>query len=149
MTAASGLARTATQLAVTRVGVGIGEAGGSAPAHSMISDYFPLERRAFAFGIFQQGVYIGQMLGLAVGGILVEWIGWRETFFAVGLPGIAVAVLLHRTVKDPVRGRFDPKPVVNESEPAPGIREVFRTLWRLLDHFYRLGHQNLGFPGTL
>ena len=130
MTAASGLARTATQLAVTRVGVGIGEAGGSAPAHSMISDYFPLERRAFAFGIFQQGVYIGQMLGLAVGGILVEWIGWRETFFAVGLPGIAVAVLLHRTVKDPVRGRFDPKPVVNESEPAPGLREVFRTLWR-------------------
>jgi len=130
MTAASGLARTATQLAVTRVGVGIGEAGGSAPAHSMISDYFPLERRAFAFGIFQQGVYIGQMLGLAVGGILVEWIGWRETFFAVGLPGIAVAVLLHRTVKDPVRGRFDPKPVVNESASAPGIREVFRTLWR-------------------
>ena len=125
MTAASGLARTATELAVTRVGVGIGEAGGSAPAHSMISDYFPLERRAFAFGIFQQGVYIGQMLGLAVGGILVEWIGWRETFFAVGLPGIAVAVLLQRTVKDPVRGRFDPKPVVSESEPAPEFERSF------------------------
>ena len=130
MTAASGLARTATQLAVTRVGVGIGEAGGSAPAHSMISDYFPAERRAFAFGIFQQGVYVGQMLGLAVGGILVEWIGWRETFFAVGLPGIGVAIILHRTVRDPERGRFDPKPIVDESEPAPGIREVFRTLWR-------------------
>ena len=130
MTAASGLARTATQLAITRVGVGIGEAGGSAPAHSMISDYFPLERRAFAFGIFQQGVYIGQMLGLAVGGILVEWIGWRETFFAVGLPGLGVAVILHWTVKDPKRGSFDPKPVVAQSEPAAGIREVFRTLWR-------------------
>ena len=130
MTAASGLARTATELAVTRVGVGIGEAGGSAPAHSMISDYFPLERRAFAFGIFQQGVYVGQMLGLAVGGILVELIGWRETFFAVGLPGIAVAVVLQRTVKDPVRGSFDPKPVEMDSEAPPGIREVFRTLWR-------------------
>jgi len=130
MTAASGLARTATELAVTRVGVGIGEAGGSAPAHSMISDYFPLERRAFAFGIFQQGVYVGQMLGLAVGGILVELIGWRETFFAVGLPGIVVAVVLHRTVRDPVRGSFDPKPAEMDSEPAPGIREVFRTLWR-------------------
>ena len=131
MTAASGLARTATELAVTRVGVGIGEAGGSAPAHSMISDYFPLERRAFAFGIFQQGVYVGQMLGLAVGGILVDWIGWRETFFAVGLPGIAVAVVLQLTVKNPKRGGFDPKPVEVASEPAPRIREVFRTLWRL------------------
>ena len=129
MTALAGFARTGFQLAATRVGVGIGEAGGTAPAHSLISDYFPPERRAFAFGVFQQGVYIGQMLGLMVGALLVGEVGWRMTFVIVGLPGLALALLLYATVRDPVRGAFDPAP----SAPAetPAMREVFAHLWRL------------------
>lgn len=129
MTALAGLARTGVELAATRIGVGVGEAGGTAPAHSLLSDYFPPERRAFAFGIFQQGVYLGQMLGLMVGAVLVAEVGWRVTFFIVGLPGLGLAVVLYATVRDPVRGAFDPPAAVPEETPA--LREVFTRLWRL------------------
>ncbi len=129
MTALAGLARTGAELAATRIGVGVGEAGGTAPAHSLLSDYFPPERRAFAFGIFQQGVYLGQMLGLMVGAVLVAEVGWRATFFIVGLPGLGLAVVLYATVRDPVRGAFDPPAAAPEETPA--LREVFTRLWRL------------------
>ena len=129
MTALAGLARTGFELAATRIGVGVGEAGGTAPAHSLLSDYFPPERRAFAFGIFQQGVYLGQMLGLMVGAVLVAEVGWRVTFFIVGLPGLGLAAVLYATVRDPVRGAFDPPAAVVEETPA--LREVFARLWRL------------------
>lgn len=128
MTVLAGLARTGFELAATRIGVGIGEAGGTAPAHSLISDYFPPERRALGFGILQQGVYIGQLLGLVVGGVLVGVVGWRWTFVAVGAPGLLVAVVLYFTVRDPTRGTFDPpEPKVATS---PRLSEVFRYLWR-------------------
>jgi MFS family permease len=129
MTALAGLARTGFELAATRIGVGVGEAGGTAPAHSMISDYFPPGRRAFAFGVFQQGVYLGQMLGLMVGAVLVGAVGWRMTFLIVGLPGLALAAVLYATVRDPVRGAFDPPAAVQVETPALG--EVFAHLWRL------------------
>jgi len=136
MTAASGLARSGAALAATRIGVGIGEAGGTAPSHSMISDYFPPERRALAFGVFQQGVYIGQMLGLAVGGVLVGMVGWRQTFFIVGLPGIVLALVLYATVREPRRGQFDllsspePQDAAADDEPTPTMLEAFGHLWR-------------------
>lgn len=148
MTAAGGLARTGLQLGVTRIGVGIGEAGGAAPAHSLISDYFPPERRALAFGVFQQGVYLGQLLGLAIGGLLVDAIGWRMTFVAVGLPGVFAAWVLYATVDEPLRGRFDPpRPAATEGEPS--IWLVFRRLWRIRS--YRglaLGAGIASFAGT-
>lgn len=127
-TAASGLARSATQLAATRICVGVGEAAGGAPAHSLISDYFPPERRATALAIFSAGVPVGSMLGLVVGGFLVEAIGWRQTLIAVGLPGIAVALLLRFTVREPRRGVFDPAPEP-DAERA-GVLLVLRTLLR-------------------
>jgi len=140
MTAAAGLARSGAVLAATRVGVGVGEAGGTAPAHSMISDYFPPENRALAFGVFQQGVYLGQMLGLAVGAVLVGLIGWRQTFFVVGLPGVVLALVLYATVREPRRGQFEPESAsaqqAHEShadvtaDPPPTMRAAFAELWR-------------------
>ncbi|MEZ4282090.1 MAG: MFS transporter [Myxococcota bacterium] len=106
-TALSGLVTSAGQLAVARVLVGVGEAAGAAPAHSLLSDYFPPHRRATALAIFQGGVYFGSMLGLVIGGLLVEPIGWRMTFLAVGLPGFLIALVVRFTVREPARGGLD------------------------------------------
>lgn len=150
MTALAGLARTGLELTATRVGVGIGEAGGTAPAHSLISDYFPPERRTLGFGVFQQGVYLGQMLGLMVGAVLVAQVGWRMTFLIVGLPGVVLALLLYLTVKDPVRGALDPLPPAPlEESPSPSMREVFALLWRRRSfRFLMVGAGIASFGGT-
>lgn len=126
-TALSGLVRNATELAVARVCIGVGEAAGAAPAHSLISDYFPAEKRATALSFFQGGVYLGSMLGLVIGGLLAEPLGWRATFIAVGLPGLAVALLIRWTVREPPRGAFDPP---RESPEAASLWEVISTLAR-------------------
>src|SRR5262249_60077839 len=102
-TAFSGLARTHLEIALARFGVGVGEAAGAAPAHSLIADYFPAERRATALAVFQTGVPIGQMLGTVIGGLLVAPLGWRRVFLLVGLPGVAVALLLRLTAREPAR----------------------------------------------
>ena len=128
MTAVSGLARSLTELSLARIGVGVGEAGGTAPTHSLLADYFPPERRAFAFGVFQQGVYGGQLVGMALGGVLAEAIGWRETFFAFGLAGVVAAGVLFLTVRELPRGVSDPEPI--EQGDAPDIGEVFGHLWK-------------------
>ena len=126
-TAASGLVRSATELAIARVCVGVGEAAGAAPAHSLLSDYFPPERRATALSFFQGGVYIGSMLGLIIGGLLVGPVGWRMTFLIVGLPGILVALLVRFGVREPARGGFDPPRSGTESAT---IRDVLFHLAR-------------------
>jgi MFS family permease len=102
-TAFSGLARSGLEIALARFGVGVGEAAGAAPAHSLIADYFPPERRATALSVFQTGVPIGQMLGTVIGGLLVAPLGWRNVFLIVGLPGVAIALLLRLTVREPER----------------------------------------------
>jgi hypothetical protein len=102
-TAATGLAQSALQVALARIGVGVGESAGAAPAQSLIVDYFPPERRTLALSILQMGVTIGQMLGMLIGGLLVAPLGWRAVFFVVGLPGIAFALLLRLTVREPAR----------------------------------------------
>jgi MFS family permease len=102
-TVLSGFARSAWQIAVARVGVGIGEAAGAAPAHSLIADYFPPTSRATALAVFQMGVPIGMMLGTLIGGLLVAPLGWRNVFLVVGMPGILVAVLMLATVQEPAR----------------------------------------------
>ena len=102
-TAFSGLARSGLEIALARFGVGVGEAAGAAPSHSLIADYFPPERRATALSVFQTGVPIGQMLGTVIGGLLVAPLGWRNVFLVVGLPGIAIALLLRLTVREPAR----------------------------------------------
>ena len=107
MTALSGLAQNYAQLLLARIGVGLGEAGGSPPAHSMISDYFPPERRATALSFYSTGIYVGVLMGYAFGGLLAATFGWRTAFLVVGLPGIALAALLLLLVREPRRGRWD------------------------------------------
>lgn len=107
MTAFSGMAQNFVQLLLARVGVGVGEAGGSPPAHSIISDYFEPEKRATALSIYSTGVYIGIFLGFLIGGIIAENYGWRMALYALGIPGILYAVLVWFTIKEPIKGRMD------------------------------------------
>lgn len=107
MTACSGLARNFVQLLLARIGVGIGEAGGSPPAHAMLSDYFPAEKRSTALSIYSTGIYFGILIGFLMGGYLNQRLGWRTAFFAVGIPGIVFGLLFYATVREPVRGATD------------------------------------------
>ncbi|MFN3960622.1 MAG: spinster family MFS transporter [Parvularculaceae bacterium] len=106
-TALSGLAQNALHLALARIGVGVGEAGGSPPSHSIIADYFPKEKRSTALSIYSLGIPFGQMLAFLAGGWVVQHLGWRNAFFIVGLPGILLAIILKLTVREPVRGATD------------------------------------------
>jgi MFS family permease len=128
MTAASGLARSFWQLAAARIGVGVGEAACSPPAHSLIADYFPPERRSTALSIYAMGIHVGIMFGYLAGGWIDEFFGWRVAFFVVGLPGLGLAVLLRWSVREPPRGHSEGVSVVGE---VPSLAEARRTLWRL------------------
>ena len=108
MTVASGLSRNFVQLLAARIGVGVGEAGCTPPAHSIISDTFPPERRASALSIYALGVPFGTLFGLAAGGYLAEGLGWKMAFFVVGAPGILLALVTRLTLREPARGGFDP-----------------------------------------
>ena len=128
-TAASGLVTSSLQLATARICVGVGEAAGAAPAHSLLSDYFPRDKRATALSFFQGGVYLGSMLGLLIGGLLVPHVGWRMTFIWVGLPGLVIAVVVRLTVREPVRGQFDETQGITGAQmPTATIMEVARFL---------------------
>jgi MFS family permease len=104
MTAVSGLARNFTDLAIARIGVGIGEAGASPPAHSLLSDYFPPEKRATVLSIYASGIYVGVGLGYWLGGWINDIYGWRTAFLVVGLPGVFMALLVRFTIREPERG---------------------------------------------
>lgn len=126
MTAISGLATNFVQLLLARIGVGIGEAGGSPPAHSIISDYFPPKKRATALSIYSTGIYIGILLGYIVGGIIAKYYGWRIAFYSLGIPGVLFAVYLYFSIKEPIKGQMDD---TNLSESNPTLKEVIRTLF--------------------
>ena len=125
MTAASGLAQNFLQLALARIGVGIGEAAGSPPAHSLLADYFPPERRATALAIYSTGVYIGAMIAFMAGGYIKEALSWRAAFFMVGVPGLLLALVVRFTVAEPRRGMSEQGPV---DTVQPGLAEVLRYL---------------------
>jgi len=118
-TAACGLARSFTQLAIARVLVGVGEAAGSPPAHSLIADYFPPARRARSIALYTMGGSVGIGLGYALGGFLGEQFGWRMTFFIVGLPGLLMALVVRFIVREPPRGAIEGRAEVGE-QPAVG-----------------------------
>ena len=107
MTALCGLAQNFAQLFLARLGVGVGEAGGVAPSYSLISDYFPSNQRSRALGIYAFAIPIGSALGMLIGGVLTNLIGWRLTFIVVGILGLAIAPLFKLTVKEPKRGKYD------------------------------------------
>ena len=128
MTAASGLARNFTDLALARVGVGIGEAGCTPPAHSLLSDYFPPERRATVLAVYACGIYMGVGLGFWLGGWLNDAFGWRVAFMVIGLPGVAMAVVVRFTVREPPRGMSERTAAASRSY---SLGETWRFLTRL------------------
>lgn len=125
-TALCGLATSFVFLLVARVGVGIGEAGCSPAAQSLISDYYPPERRATALSVYALGLPLGILFGALAGGWLAQSLGWRAAFAIVGLPGLVLALLTWLTVREPPRGRHDPQPL---STATPPLADVVRRLF--------------------
>lgn len=159
MTALSGFATSFGMLAAARIGVGIGEASASPAAYSMISDYFPKERRATALSIYSSGLYIGGGLSLPIGGfVLSRWnlaypvaadaplglAGWQAAFLAVGIPGLLVALWV-LSLREPQRGASDgiPQPAVRPN----AWRDFGRELIAILPPFTLINVSRL--PGEL
>ncbi|GGD98891.1 hypothetical protein GCM10011529_01300 [Polymorphobacter glacialis] len=135
MTAMSGLSTSFAQLSAARVGVGIGEASASPSAFSMLSDWFPREKRATALAVYSAGLYVGGGISLFIGAVVVKaWntaypvvgpmglVGWQAAFLAVGIPGMVLAFWVS-TLKEPIRGRAEGLP-----EPAK-VENIGRKLW--------------------
>lgn len=133
MTALSGFARSGSMLAAARVGVGIGEASASPAAYSLLSDWFPKQRRATALAIYSSGLYLGGGLSLFIGGQVVErwnhafpdggpWglVGWQAAFMAVGVPGLLLALWV-ATLREPMRGAIDGLPTPPDPQPFRGF----------------------------
>jgi MFS family permease len=107
MTAFSGMARNYPQLFLARMGVGIGEAGCVPPAHSLIGDYFPREKRALAISLFNTGAAVGVSAGMFLIGALGEKWGWRASLQIIGLAGLPLALLTFLTLREPPRPKSD------------------------------------------
>jgi len=121
MTAISGFAGNFWHLALARMGVGIGEAGGTPPATAMIADVFPPKRRALALGIYTTGISFGILIGFILGGAIASKYGWRMGFFVAGVPGLFVAALMMLTVAEPRRGQSENR--VEDSD-APSLKDT-------------------------
>ncbi len=128
MTALCGFAQNFWQLFLARVGVGLGEAGGSAPVQALISDLFPRRQRGTAFSIYLLGPPLGMGVGLAVGGWTLAEYGWRTTMILAGIPGLILVPLLLFTVRDVRPGVADGVTVVQQPRP---FGETMLTLWRI------------------
>ncbi len=126
-TALSGLAQNFWHMLAARIGVGIGEAGCSPPAHSMIADYYPAEQRATALGIYSLGIPFGIMFGLFAGGWINEFFGWRAAFFVVGIPGVVLALVVRFTLKEPPRGMAEGRA---DTGAQPSVSETLGYLWQ-------------------
>lgn len=123
----SGSARSFAALALARMGVGIGEAGCSPPAYSILSDYFPPEERGRAFALYVLGVPLGSFVGTLAGGWIAAEYGWRMSFLFVGAAGLIFAPLLPLLVREPERGVFDAE---NTTVRAPSIGSTFGYFWQ-------------------
>ncbi len=125
MTALCGAAQNFFQLFMARFGVGVGEAGGSPPAHSIVSDIFPAAQRATALSIYSLGIYGGILVGTIGGAYLVQYFDWRTAFVVVGLPGLFLAALVRFVIKEPPRGMAESRKDV----APPGFLRVLKFLW--------------------
>ncbi|MFI4934208.1 MAG: spinster family MFS transporter [Caulobacterales bacterium] len=148
-TALCGLAPNFTAMLAFRVGVGIGEAGCSPPAHSLISDYYEPKRRASALSVYAFGIPLGAMLGAIFGGLIAQFLNWRMAFFIVGIPGVLVAIALKLIVKEPPRGHSEieahpvlPEDVTPEETATAGrslgeeISFEFKELWAVFRRIF-------------
>jgi predicted MFS family arabinose efflux permease len=125
MTTLTGYTRGYFDLLLARIGVGIGEAGGTPACNSIIADYFPADRRSMAMTVFALGAPIGAWLGSDIAGYVSTLHGWRAAFFVLGVPGVILALIIMVTIKEPARGRLD---AVTEDK-APTVMETLRFIW--------------------
>jgi predicted MFS family arabinose efflux permease len=125
MTAVCGLAQNFWQLFVARLGVGVGEAGGVAPAYSLVADYFPPRQHARALAVYSFGIPLGSALGIVFGGFIAHWVDWRTAFIAVGVAGMFVGPVFKLVVREPPRGRYD---AVRAADRQASLGEVIRVL---------------------
>ena len=132
-TALTGLANNFVQVALARMGVGIGEAGGSPPSHSIISDMYPKEERASALGVYSMGIPLGIMAAYFVTASLMDvsedQVNWRQIFIFLGLTGIALAVVVKLVLKEPVRGAMELSSGTTVSKPP--FLESLKVLMRI------------------
>jgi len=126
MTALCGLSRGYYQLLLARIGVGVGEAGGTPACNSIVADYFPASRRPMAMTVFALGAPIGAWLGADMAGAVANAYGWRAAFLALGVPGVIVGALVYFTIREPVRGRLD----AHQGETTPTLADTLRFLWK-------------------
>ena len=127
LTVATGLARSYWQLLWARIGVGVGEAGGTPGANSLLSDYFPPSRRAMALSVFALGAPIGAWLGSQVAGAIAFRFGWRAMFLVLGVPGVLAGALVLLSIREPRRGCLD---ACAARAPAPSFLTTLRFLLR-------------------
>jgi MFS family permease len=127
MTALCGVAGGYWTLALARVGVAVGEAGGTAPSISMIADHYPPARRGRAMGVYWLGPQLGILFGLTLGGWIAQHHGWRAAFMWMGVPGLLIALLLRVTGTEPRRGRWEA--TVDAGASAEPMRVLLRDLW--------------------
>ncbi len=132
MTALCGLAQGFAMLALARVGVGVGEAAGSPSSHSLISDYFPPERRGRALSVYGMGNYAGHFVAFVIGGWINHHYGWRNTFLLLGLPGLLLAAVIRATVREPQRSAAAARPAAG----AVSFREALRYLARRRSYLF-------------
>ncbi len=142
MTMFTATAKSFSGLLIARIGVGIGEAGCSPPIHSLISDYFPEERRGTALSIYALGIPIGGAIGTLAGGWIGEYFGWRTAFLVVGVPGIIVAAIVYLTIKEPPRGFSEPDGAPVQKDAVP-LMDTLRFMWSLKSF------RHLSFAGAL
>ncbi len=128
MTALCGTAQSFLQLFLFRIGVGIGEAGCTPPAHSLISDLYGPKKRATALGIYSIGIPLGMMIGAVSGGWLTDTFNWRIAMVVVGLPGLLLALVFRLLAREPVRGAAEETPFEATSD-APSIIETAKHLF--------------------
>jgi predicted MFS family arabinose efflux permease len=126
-TALCGLAQSYAQLLLARIGVGVGEAGCTPAAHSLIADKVPPERRASALAFYSLGIPVGGLLGMMIGGVLADTVGWRGAFLWVGLPGVLLALVVLAVLKEP---RFDGSALSLGHTAAPTFKTA--EAWRAM-----------------
>ena len=125
MTTLCGFAQNYWQLLLARIGVGVGEAGGTPPSASLLSDYFTSRRRALALSVYSVGASLGSMLGSSAGYASDAW-GWRAAFYVLGVPGVLVAVLVAVTIREPERGRLDAAPAPTPAPARTTLKDTLR-----------------------
>jgi predicted MFS family arabinose efflux permease len=127
-TAACGAATSFATLALARVGVGVGEAFGLPSTQSVVSDYFPKEKRTTAISVLLLAPPIGAFLGSAGGGMIAQAWGWRTAFVIASIPGFVLALLVLLTVAEPPRGQHDD--LGSEGETIPPFTAVLKRMWQ-------------------